>query len=130
MKVRPKGSLLLEAVFSLPVLVLAVMINFELIRRAQHEVLMQQGAFILARARALGSSSDGARREVRMFFESAYGREGARAFWKGLTIQESWKPSGVTVKFHRRYRSFLIFPLKNGFKHHFEITRECHFPLS
>lgn len=125
-----RGSVLLEGTLCLPPLLFAVLLNVELVLRARQEILLQHGAFLFARARALGGSQHEARRTLGEFYRAVLGQNSFRAALESTTVTEAWKPGGLEIKLHRRYPILLAFPLGKGMKHHFEITRVCRFPLS
>ena len=125
-----RGSLLLEAVLALPLLVGVSLINIEVVRRARQEVLLEQSAFLFVRARALGASSERALGLVSQFVSLALGSDSAKRYLKQLRIEEAILAGKWRVKFHQRYRTLLNFPVWDQTKHHYEVTRACHFPFS
>lgn len=125
-----KGSIILETVIVLPILLFTVLLNLELVQRAKWEVVLQHGAFLFVRTRVLGGSHQMAKAQLSNFLTQALGEGKARKFMLNLRLLEQWDPSKLTVKFQHRYRTLLKFPMGNETKHHYEVTRECHFPLS
>lgn len=131
---KPKGSVLIEGVFSLSLLVFGVILNIELVRRARFEVLLHHGAFLWVRGRALGRSEAEMTRVLRRFWETALGETAAKALAHAVRTKEAAVPGGGEVKLFLRYPTFLRFPIEKEkremMKHHFQMTKPCKFPFS
>jgi len=115
-----RGSVWVEALLTLPILVLSTALAIEVARRAYLEVAFHHFAFLSARASAFRSDKATAVR----FLDTALGPTvvmSARSLGEGAQYR---------FRVHSRYPAFLSFPWRLGRKHHFEVVRECPFPLS
>ena len=125
-----QGSVLIEGIMALTLLLLAVCLNLELLRRAQYEVLLHHGAFFLARGKALGVSGRESRHELKLFLERALGRSLGNRLHHFTAVDGQVNSSGSTVTLRYRFPTFLRFEFPNREgqnKHHFELTKVCRF---
>lgn len=118
-----RGSILLEGVFAQALLSLSLLLACEVARRGVLEIVLQHGAFLAARATMVGDPRAARRAEVERFVSEALGES-----W-GRTVARSLSESAVgSSRLHVRYPALLRLPIGRGTKHHFEITKTCHFP--
>lgn len=122
-----RGSILLEASIALCLLVFAVGVNLELVRRAHSKVLFEHSCFLYVRARALGTGVVQSRKQVFHFLEHALGYQRTRSIFIGLHLEEELVTDGIEARVHYRYPSLLRFPYRGQQKHHFELTEKCKF---
>lgn len=115
------GQVFCEASMICFLVVLALVLNIEIVRRAGWETTLQYASFRFARKRAMGKSDRRARDEVRSFLllTGAHGRGGPRLKW---TSHISWDDKMVG-KISTRFPSLLALPDK----HHYEMTKACRF---
>ena len=128
-----KGQSLIEAVITLFLMLLAVFINLEAVRRSHMEVLLHHGAFIFARNRALGLGCEAARHGVSLFLQEALGSHAGISFARKIDFCERRERKGLVGLLHFRYPTLIRFSGwhhgKDCFKHHFELTKACIFPF-
>lgn len=128
-----RGSILVEGLAGVTLLLLAACLNLEVVRRAWYEVTLHHAAFLFARSRALGGGEERSRRLVRRFLFRALGEAKARAVGRGLRLGEDVDSLGLVSRVHYRFPAFLRFPYDAAgrkpawTKHHFEVTRRCRF---
>lgn len=124
---RTRGSLLVEAVIGLSLVCMACVANLELVRRSFYEVLLHHGAFLAVRGAVFGTPPS---LPAQRFWNAALGTERAKGFRRQTDFSLQRYSDGVLVRAHFSYPSWFQFPLENGLKRSFEVTRKCHFVLS
>ena len=124
-----RGSLVIEVTVSLVLLIFVMGVNLELVRRAFYETVFQQGVFLYVRDRALGFSYLAARKRVKVFFDRAFPLALSSQINQKIKITDNDSSEGIEGRFYLRYPSFFKFINSDGqMKHHFEVTKKCHFP--
>lgn len=113
---------MLEAAISLLVLLLSTTLAVEVTRRAYFELTFHHFVFLAARERAFRSHVPSGARE---FLEKALGPKILRV-QHGMELGEG---RSFRYRTYYRYPAFASFPWRTGRKHHFEVVRECQFPL-
>lgn len=124
-----RGAILFEAVFSLMVVMAVMVLNLELIRRIQLEIVFHHGSFLAVRERILGESDSAARRLVGKLWRSALGEAGQWHFARSDHREREGRDSLVRSS-SSRYLAFLPFRETGLTKHHFEVTEACKFSLA
>ena len=66
------GSVLIEGVYAVFTLVLAIVFNLELFRRMNYEKLVEQAAFIRARDKVMGVHSQRSQKKICELFQNAF----------------------------------------------------------
>jgi hypothetical protein len=122
-----KGSVLIEGVLCIGLILFALTLQIELVRRAGIEILLRHGAFLKARSSVLGSKDP----NVPMrFWTGALGAQRGQEWMKQSRFEVRRFPGMLRSQAYVSYPSFLKFPWKEGIKHGFEVTRRCRFYLS
>jgi hypothetical protein len=124
-----RGSILVEGIFGVGLLTLALMLCLEIVRRSQYEIVLHHSAFLVARA-SLFSTPEAPRRRAVDFWKVVFGEEGARTRLRGAEISTEFPRGDAVGRVHLRFESFLKFPYRGGVKNGFEVTRKCRFALS
>jgi len=124
------GSVLLEGVLAQGLVLLSLMLAWEICRRSVFEVSLQHAAFLAARASVLGEGRRKIEPQLETFLERAVGAAIARK----ITHQIRTNPLAVIVPgeavLKYRFPAFIRFPIAGQWKHHFEMTKSCRFPIS
>ncbi len=119
--------MVIEALTVLLTIFLAVAFHVDIIRRAQFGVTLQNGAFFLARSRALGDGWKRSRSELRSSLLRSLGERKGDAVSRAIDVTEEAVPDGLEASIHYRYPAVMRFPYARGAKHHFEMTEKCRF---
>lgn len=120
-----RGAVMVEAAMILFPLLLLLVLLVEMHRRVFQEVLLHHAAFLSIRSRLWGSEHR-AREVVDRFLVQAMGREGARGFRRGLSV-DFGQGEECFARAYRRYPALIAFSWNGKSKHHFEVTRRCRF---
>lgn len=123
-----RGSVLLEGLIGLTLTGLALMLNLELVRRAQIEMLLHHGAFRAVRASLFSERSPSQAAED--FWRRALGEEKARDWKRRVRLSVGATAESRVARAHVKVPSWLVFPLAQGHKRRFEVTRRCRFVCS
>lgn len=155
-----KGSVLVEGVLVVFIVVLSVVLNLELFRRVNYEVLLEHAAFIAARDKVMGVGEKKSREKVCKLFNEALGFLGQK-ICQSMVLMASPGSMGIqdisetlaTTKVIKEYSNekriqgivgsaYIRFPQyakfrwvspttgKDELKSHMEITRKCPYPTS
>jgi hypothetical protein len=120
-----RGSVFLEAVLILPWVLFGNALALEVVRRGYLELVVHHASFLEARAHAFRSG--GKTMSVsKDFLKTSLGESAMKRFL-GEVIGGG---ENFRYQYFYRYKAFLSFPWKEETKHHFEVVRECKFPLS
>lgn len=122
-----QGSVLVEGALCAGLVVLAVTLQIELVRRASLEILLRHGVFLKMRSLVFGSSDP---KVPLRFWADALGEERAQRLLERTRFESERFDGVLRSEVFTAYPSFLKFPWKEGIKHSFEVTRRCRFSLS
>ena len=125
-----RGGILIEGVVALTVLLLAICLNLEMVRRSQFEVLLHHGAFLFVRGRALGVGLQESRQVLTDLLTRGLGKTLGSHLSRSIHLQETSGPGGRETTLHIRFPTFMRFEFPDGrgrTKHHFELTKRCRF---
>ena len=127
---RNGGSVLVEGLLTVAVLTAAVIGNVEIVRRATFALLMQHGAFLSVRDRALGAGSGSSRERVRQFLHDALSPRLAAQVSRRLRMEHVVDGQGLQGRLHYEYGGLLTVPFnsRSHRKRKFEVTEKCRFP--
>jgi len=137
MRAWARGSVLVEGCFAIGLLTFGLMLNLEIVRRAQFEVVLHHAIFLYTRDRALGENVGVSRRDATGFLAAALGDAKGRAMARRLRFRDYTWDGGIEGSVFYRYPFFIPFstagmrvPNNQPTRHHFEMTKKCRFPLS
>lgn len=110
----------MEGLLCLPVILLVVVLEVELWRRAQYEASLHLATFVWTRGRALGVVPAKHQSDVRALLKAVLGE---RSLPPLHLSERSLVAGGMEGKLHFRFPALLALPRK----HHYEITKRCPF---
>ena len=129
-KANCTGTILLEAVLGLGLMVTGLVMNLELIQKGQWIVLLHHTTFVAVRGRMLGDSIHDQKLMIHNQLIRSLGLAKGAKVESSLKFIETQANGALTAKLWYRYPQFLPFPyLRGTHKHHMEVTAQCSFPF-
>ena len=136
-----RGSLLIEGVFTVMILVSGVILTLEIARRGLLSLTLYQASFIAARERTLGASELEARFGAYSLMQQAFGFIPLYSGLGHLSYDEKYVNqsglgylglggrSGGVVELHYRYPQFMTQRMGSQTKRNQEVLERCLFPF-
>lgn len=123
---RHDGNILIEACVCLVPLLFAILLNFELIRRAHFEVVSHHALFLYARYRALGLGRKQSKQRIEIIFKQALPGNDIKLVSRLDDCEVRWGDTrGLKAFMHHEYPQFI--PTKDPSHKRFQMTRTCRF---
>ena len=126
--VNRRGAILVEALGGVALLVSALTLGLEIIRRSQQELLLHHAAFWVARGALLAPQTPPAER-VAHFFSQVYGNA-APGFARRVHADLEYFPRHVSARVYTHFSAWGGFAFFGRPKSGFEVTRRCRFAFS
>lgn len=126
---KKRGSILIEAVIALPVIITALIFLIDSSRRMALEVALQQVACLRVRAYVL-SGQERVHRDTKRFLTKALGDDLGERVLARARYEEKRERGKASSEVFYRYPQFLSFQTRRGRSHHDEILKRCTYPLS
>jgi hypothetical protein len=120
--------MLVETSITIVIAALTVIMNLELIRRAQYEWVFHHTAFLDVRLKRLKSSNPPPLATIHRFLANSFGDEKGKFLSSHLKRELVLKGAGLESQVFYRFPSFQEVRLGKKPKHHFQMSRRCYFP--
>jgi len=126
-----RGSIVIEGTIILPLILVAIVLQLEVIRRVWVGLILQLSSFDSVRNSALGFSETQGELTAKKLVEKTLPFVNAHDLLNSpVEIHRVGSVGKIVIKNHVKYPSFL-FVNENGVKkRYFEVTQACSFPIS